>query len=162
MWRFADLSSWQTSLYVSRFLSAWGDRLWGFATSIFMMVLQPEDLRVCISHVFVIFLIFVFTACRYKWTLHLSISLDFWCLHWISGWPMATTNDCFCVSFCSELCCVSCLPLCVTLFASKLQLLSAFPTLLSLLPSLTWTHLNSSTWYSLWLFYLLWLLTWLL
>lgn len=37
--------SWQTSLYASRFLSGWGDRLWQFVGAIFMMVLQPENLQ---------------------------------------------------------------------------------------------------------------------
>lgn len=37
--------SWQISLYASRFLAGWGDRLWQFVGAIFMMVLQPENLQ---------------------------------------------------------------------------------------------------------------------
>jgi iron-regulated transporter 1 len=39
---FSDLP-WK--IYISRFLSAWGDRLWSFGAGIFMVELAPENLR---------------------------------------------------------------------------------------------------------------------
>ena len=41
-------------IYISRALSAWGDRIWAFAVGIFMNKLAPENLRVVAIYGFVI------------------------------------------------------------------------------------------------------------
>ena len=41
-------------IYISRALSAWGDRIWAFAVGIFMNKLAPESLRVVAIYGFVI------------------------------------------------------------------------------------------------------------
>ncbi len=40
-----ELKSIPWKIYVSRFLSAWGDRSWAFGAGIFMVELAPENLR---------------------------------------------------------------------------------------------------------------------
>ena len=40
-----DLKKIPWKIYISRTLSAWGDRLWAFGAGIFMVELAPENLR---------------------------------------------------------------------------------------------------------------------
>ena len=55
-------------IYISRALSAWGDRIWAFAVGIFMNKLAPESLRVVAIYGFVISIsVIVFGASIGNW-----------------------------------------------------------------------------------------------
>ena len=47
------LHSTAASVYVSHFLSAWGDRMWMFAVGVYLADLSPDDLRLVASYGFV-------------------------------------------------------------------------------------------------------------
>jgi len=86
--------SWQTSLYTSRFLGAWGDRLWSFVGAIFMMVLHPENLQ----------LVAVYGLCS-------SLSVLIFCAHigsLVDRWPRLKAASVFlAIQNCAV--CVTCL-----------------------------------------------------
>ena len=55
-------------IYLSRALSAWGDRIWAFSVGIFMNKLAPENLRVVAIYGFVISIsVIVFGAMIGNW-----------------------------------------------------------------------------------------------
>ena len=55
-------------IYVSRALSAWGDRIWFFAVGIFMNKLAPENLRVVAIYGFIISIsVIIFGAMIGSW-----------------------------------------------------------------------------------------------
>ena len=55
-------------IYISRALSAWGDRIWAFAVGIFMNKLAPENLRVVAIYGFVISIsVIIFGAMIGNW-----------------------------------------------------------------------------------------------
>ena len=55
-------------IYISRALSAWGDRIWAFAVGIFMNKLAPENLRVVAIYGFVISIsVIIFGALIGNW-----------------------------------------------------------------------------------------------
>jgi putative Mn2+ efflux pump MntP len=55
-------------IYISRALSAWGDRIWAFAVGIFMYKLAPENLRVVAIYGFVISIsVIIFGAMIGNW-----------------------------------------------------------------------------------------------
>lgn len=55
-------------IYISRALSAWGDRIWAFAVGIFMNKLAPESLRVVAIYGFVISIsVIIFGASIGNW-----------------------------------------------------------------------------------------------
>ena len=55
-------------IYVSRALSAWGERIWSFAVGVFMSKLAPENLRVVAVYGFVISVsVIVFGAVIGNW-----------------------------------------------------------------------------------------------
>ena len=55
-------------IYISRALSAWGDRIWAFAVGIFMNKLAPDNLRVVAIYGFVISIsVIIFGAMIGNW-----------------------------------------------------------------------------------------------
>ena len=55
-------------IYASRALSAWGDRLWAFGAGVFMVILDPEDLRLVAIYGLVLSVsVIIFGAYIGKW-----------------------------------------------------------------------------------------------